>query len=65
MAKHVNQHEEHYGPYGAVCMYTGQFDSGECWVCQAKTRQISTEEATQLIHERKTCTGKYEYLKNY
>lgn len=63
MAKHTSHTDEHYGPYGAVCMFTGQFDSGECWICQAKAGKLDSTEANQLIHERKTCTGKYSYLK--
>lgn len=64
MAKQINQHDEHYGPYGGNCMYTGQFDAGECWVCQAQSGKMDGEEATQLIHERRTCTGRYEHLKD-
>ena len=30
---------EHFGRYGAVCMYTGQFDAGECWLCEIKRRK--------------------------
>lgn len=64
MAKYHRQpeHDEHYGPYGAVCQNTGQFDSGKCWICQAKAGDMSVIEASKLILERKTRTGRYEYL---
>ena len=62
MAKYSHQEVEHYGPYGAVCMSTGQFDSGECWICQATSGKMSVKEASQLIVERKSCTGRYEHL---
>ena len=31
--------KEHYGPYGPVCMNTGQFDAGECWLCYMKRKR--------------------------
>jgi len=65
MAKYYRRSDEHYGPYGTACMYTGQMDAGECWICQVQNAKMSSDEAKQLIHERKTCTGKYEHLKNY
>lgn len=43
---------EHYGPYGAVCINTGQFDAGVCWKCKlkGKDRQIAAlrEEVAEL-----------------
>ena len=64
MAKYFRKCNKHYGHYGRACMYTGQFDAGECWICQVQSGKMSDREAKQLIHERKTRTGKYEYLKN-
>lgn len=46
---------EHYGPYGANCMYTGQFDAGECWLCYAKRKKQEAAEM-QLV------AGRYQYL---
>jgi hypothetical protein len=45
---------EHYGPYGANCMYTGQLDAGECWLCYAKRKKQEAAEM-QLV------AGRYQY----
>ncbi len=64
MARYFRDCDKHYGQYGKACMNTGQFDAGECWICQVQSGKMNSDEAKQLIYERKTCTGKYEYLKN-
>lgn len=46
---------EHYGKYGTACMYTGQFDAGECWLCYAKRKKQEAAE-NQLV------AGRYQYL---
>ncbi len=40
---------KHYGPYGTNCMYTGQFDAGECWLCYAKRKKKECERLTVRI----------------
>ena len=46
---------EHYGPYGANCMYSGQFDAGECWLCYAKRKK-------QEAGEMQLVAGRYQHL---
>lgn len=31
--------ESHYGYYGPVCINTGQFDAGLCWLCEIKSHE--------------------------
>lgn len=60
----ARKNAEHYGPYGANCMATGQFDAGECWLCYAKRKKkrVAELEAALLFirdeaHNLKTAEG--------
>ncbi len=46
---------DHYGPYGTACMFTGQFDAGECWLCYARRK-------TQEAAEMQLVAGRYQYM---
>lgn len=53
---------EHFGPYGAVCINTGQFDSGECWLCYAKRKQEQSVLSSKKAGEMQLLAGRYQYL---
>ena len=46
---------DHFGRFGAVCMNTGQFDAGECWLCYAKRKKREAAEM-QLV------AGRFQYM---
>ena len=51
LEERINDREgaEHYGPYGANCMNTGQFDAGECWLCYAKRKKKEAAELEEQV----------------
>ena len=51
---------KHYGPYGAVCMNTGQFDAGECWLCYAKRKKKRIEELEAVVIQAAQMTTEWQ-----
>lgn len=40
---------DHYGPFGPVCQNTGQFDSGECYICERnRLREVVKSKERQI-----------------
>jgi hypothetical protein len=54
--------QDHFGPYGPVCMNTGQFDAGECWLCAGKRKQTERDLWKQKAAEMQLIAGRYQYL---
>jgi len=55
---------EHYGPYGAECINTGQFYAGECWKCKIRRLEKEVEKLKITILDVAAMPVEFEGDKN-
>ena len=41
----------HLSRYGTACMFSGQLDAGECYICYAKRKKMEVEKLRDMLRE--------------
>ena len=61
------RHEsDHYGPFGPVCQNIGQFDAGECYICERnRLRQVVISKERQIDNMTVRCATLNDDAKKY